>query len=146
MMTREAQIDPAEVMRVAAEASAAFDSVLTPEELAALEHVRVETDDAGVAYSMLEREQAMEAFAGIAAIDSLQILAERIRTTIERREQELYHQCLEAYYAADELSRDPAHADVIPHVETMRRAHLAQYGREIPARGEDETRSDEACP
>ena len=48
--------------------------------------------------------------------------------------EELYRKGLEVYYAAEDLARDPAHAELIPHVEAMRRAHEAQYGRPIPPR------------
>jgi hypothetical protein len=30
------------------------------------------------------------------------------------------------------MAEDPAHAELIPHVENLHRAHLAQYGKPIP--------------
>ncbi len=135
MVTREMQkIDPAEVMRVVAEASAGFDATLTPEERAALEKLSANDRDQGLVYSTVEREQALEDFDLLAAADSLQILADKIQATIERRHRELYEKCLEAYYVAEEMARHPEHAHLVPHVESMRRAHLKDYGKPIPAR------------
>ena len=135
MVTREVQkIDPAAVMRVVAEASATFDATLTAEERTALEKLGANDGDPGLAYSTSEREQALEDFELLAAADSLQILADQIHATVERRQQELYEKCIKAYYVAEEMAQDPEHADLIPHVENLRRAHLAQYGRPIPPR------------
>jgi hypothetical protein len=36
------------------------------------------------------------------------------------------------YYIAEELAKDPAHAELIQHVEAMRKAHEKQYGKVIP--------------
>lgn len=135
MVTREMQkIDPADVMRVVAEASAAFGATLTPDERAALEKLSANDGDPGLAYAADEREQALDDFELLAAADSLRILAEQIETTLARRQQELYEKCVEAYYVAEEMSRDPEHAHLIPHVEGIRRAHLKDYGKPIPPR------------
>lgn len=133
MITREVEkIDPAEIMRVVANASAGFDATLTADERAALEKLSANDGDQGVVYSTLERDQALEDFELLAAADSLQILADQIRATIERRAEELYQKCLHAYYVAEELAKDPANAHLIPHVEGLRKAHLASYGKPIP--------------
>jgi len=135
MVIREThEIDPAEVLRVVAGVSAGFDATLTPAERTALEKMSANDGDQGLVYSTAEREQAMEDFEMLAAADSLRILADQIEATIEQREQELYRKCLEAYYVAEELAEDPANAHLVPHVEALRRAHLASYGKPIPAR------------
>lgn len=133
MVTREVQkIDAAEIMRVVADASASFDATLTAEERTALEKMSANDGDQGLVYSTMEREQAIEDFELLTAADSLQILADQIHATIERRMEDLYQRCLQAYYVAEELAKDPAHANLIPHVEQLQRAHLAQYGKPIP--------------
>jgi hypothetical protein len=50
--------------------------------------------------------------------------------------EEAYRWALDAYYTAEELARDPAHAELVPHVEAMQRAHEAQYGKPIPPKRE----------
>lgn len=133
MTVKEVQnIDPAEVMRVVAAASASFDATLTAEERAALEKLSANDGDQGLVYSTLEREQALEDFDVLAAADSLRILADQIQATIDRRAQEMYQRCLGAFYVAEEMAKDPAHAELIPHVEALRAAHLKQYGKPIP--------------
>ena len=47
-------------------------------------------------------------------------MANELRTAIDEANAKLIAQALEAYYVAEELARDPAHADLIPHVEAMR--------------------------
>lgn len=133
MVDREIRkIDPAEVMRVASEASATFAATLTSDERAASEKLSANDGGQGLVYSTLERDQALDDFDVLAAADSLQILGAQILAMVERREQELYQKCLQAFYVAEEMARDPEHADLVPHVESLRRAHLAQYGKPIP--------------
>lgn len=133
MINREIQkIDPAEVMRVASAASASFAATLRSEERPATEKLSANDGDSGLVYSTLEREQALDDFDMLAAADSLRILGDQIHATIDRRAQEVYQKCLQAYYVAEELARDPEHAELVPHLENMRRSHLAQYGKPIP--------------
>ncbi len=134
MITREVEkkIDPAEVLRAVAATSAGFDATLSADERAALEKMSANESDPGLAYSTLEREQALADFELLGAADSLRILADQIQATVDRRMEELYQRCIAAFYVAEEMSKDPAHADLIPHVENLRRAHLAQYGKPIP--------------
>ena len=63
-------------------------------------------------------------------------MAAELRAAIEEAQAKALSQALEVYYAAEELSRDPAHADLIPHVEAMRAAYERDYGTPIPPRGE----------
>jgi len=132
MMKEHSSIDAAAVLRVVSEASAAFDATRTAEERQTW-NVR-DTDGAMPApvYSTSERDEALSDFETLAAADALIALAEEIEADCQRREQELYLACLEAYYTAEELSRDPQQAHLLPHVEAMRKAHETQYGKEIP--------------
>ena len=63
-------------------------------------------------------------------------MAAELRMAQNEAEARVLSQALAVYYAAEELARDPAHADLIPQVEAMRTAYERDYGRPIPARGE----------
>ena len=63
-------------------------------------------------------------------------MANELRTAIDEANAKLIAQALEAYYVAEELARDPAHADLIPHVEAMRAAYEKDFGKPIPPRGQ----------
>ena len=84
--------------------------------------------------------QTMEEFELATVAEAVGTLAEDVRATIEDAEQRAYESALDVYYAAEELANDPAHPDVIPHVEAMRAAHQKSYGRPIPTKEETEKR------
>ena len=90
--------------------------------------------------SRVEDAQSVEEFELTAVADALETLADDVHTTIREAEERLYEQSLDVYYAAEELARDPEHANVIPHVEAMRKAHENSYGRAIPTKEETEAR------
>ncbi|HJQ40294.1 MAG TPA: hypothetical protein VKB93_24380 [Thermoanaerobaculia bacterium] len=71
-------------------------------------------------------------YAAVAA--GLQSLADDLSAVIEQKRARAEEQALEIYYAAEELARDPEHADLIPHVERMREAYQHDYGCAIPPR------------
>jgi len=73
-----------------------------------------------------------EDFEYAAVADALDSLASDVRAAIDRAQAEATEKALEVYYTAEELARDPAHADLIPHVEQMRRAYERTYGKPIP--------------
>ena len=73
-----------------------------------------------------------EEFEYAAVAEALDSLASDLREAIDRKTAEATAKALEVYYAAEELARDPAHADLIPHVEEMRRAYERSYGKPIP--------------
>jgi hypothetical protein len=70
-----------------------------------------------------------------AVADALESIADSLGAAIDDAQSNLLAQCLEVYYTTEELSRDPAHADLIPKVEEMRRAYEQSYGKPIPPRG-----------
>lgn len=127
-------LDIHELLRVVGEISATFEATLTPEERQAMMNRSQEDGQAEVVYSVDDREEAMEDFDSLAAVDALTTLADEIRLVMDQRMEDLYQKCLETYYAAEELARQPEHADLIPHVEAMRSAHERQYGKPIPPR------------
>jgi len=79
----------------------------------------------------LETEVDFE-YAAVAA--GLQSLADDLSAVIEQKRARLEEQALEIYYTAEELARDPEHADLIPLVEQMRQAYEHDHGCAIPPR------------
>ena len=77
---------------------------------------------------------AVAEFEYAAVEDALQSMANDLAAAIGEAHARLLADCLEVYYATEELARDPAHADLTPRVEEMRRAYLESYGRPIPPR------------
>jgi hypothetical protein len=132
-MTKENQIiDIDAVLRVVSETTATFEASLTPEERLAMQSRKRDDQPPELVYSVDERDQAMSDFEALAAADALEALAGEIQFVVDRKMEKGYRQALEVYYTAEELARDPEHAELVPHVEAMRQAHEAQYGRPIP--------------
>jgi len=130
-MTRKESVDVDAILKTVAETSATFQQALTPEERA-LMNQRHEEDELPPGYAAEEVQLAESDFELSVAADALKTLAGQIESVVDRRLQAAYEQALHVYYTAEELARDPEHAELIPHVEAMRRAHEAQYGRPIP--------------
>jgi len=70
----------------------------------------------------------------LAVQHALESISAEVRTAVDRANARVLAQALEVYYATEELARDPEHANLIPHVEEMRRAYEASYGVPIPPR------------
>ena len=75
-----------------------------------------------------------EDFDYAAVADGLSSLAGELSAAIDHAAAAATEKALEIYYAAEELARDPAHAELIPHVERMRAAYERDFGRPVPAR------------
>jgi hypothetical protein len=75
-----------------------------------------------------------EDFEYAAVADGLQSLADDISAAVDEKRAAMVEQALEVYYTAEELARDPEHADLIPHVEKMRAAYEHDHGHPIPPR------------
>ncbi|MCU1244956.1 MAG: hypothetical protein JWN02_866 [Acidobacteria bacterium] len=73
-----------------------------------------------------------------AVTDGLESVTAELSAALDAAQQKMLDQALDVYYAAVELARDPVHAEMIPHVEQMRRAYEQSYGRPIPSREETE--------
>jgi hypothetical protein len=80
--------------------------------------------------------EAIADFEGESIAMAAEALAADLRATVAEAQAHALAQALEVYYAAEELSRDPEHADLIPQVEAMRAAYERDFGRPIPPRGE----------
>jgi hypothetical protein len=80
------------------------------------------------------RARAFDAtdFEYTAVADALDSLASDLHAVSERAMAEATEKALQVYYVAEELARDPEHADLIPHVEAMRRAYEKDFGKPIP--------------
>ena len=134
MVTKE-NFDPAAVLRVVDQISASLEAELTPEDRAAMRKRISDGPPPAMVYSADEREQAMSDFEVLGAMEALEAMAGEIQAFVDHRIEEAYRKALEVYYTAEELSRDPEHAELLPHVEAMRRAHEEQYGKPIPPNG-----------
>ncbi|HYC91300.1 MAG TPA: hypothetical protein VEO54_18915 [Thermoanaerobaculia bacterium] len=75
-----------------------------------------------------------EDFDYAAVADGLSSLAGELSAAIDDAAAAATEKALEIYYAAEELARDPAHAELIPHVERMRAAYERDFGRAVPGR------------
>ena len=73
-----------------------------------------------------------EEFEMLALAEGLENLSEDLSAAVRKKEAEAVEAALQVYYTTEELSRDPAHAHLIPHVEKMREAYERDFGRPIP--------------
>lgn len=73
-----------------------------------------------------------EDFEYAALADGVESLARELEAAIDYAYELAKAKALEIYYAAEELARDPEHAELIPHVERMREAYESDYGVPIP--------------
>ena len=132
-MAEEKKIDTAAILKTVADVSAIFQKDLTPEERAALSSERRHVDSPPPPkYAAHETARSETEFEEDAAVDALETLAHQMETVIEGRMAKAYQEALRVYYIAEELAKDPEHAELIPHVEAMRKAHEKQYGKAIP--------------
>jgi hypothetical protein len=75
-----------------------------------------------------------EEFELLAIADGLQSFADDLHESIAEQQAIAMAQAMEVYYTAVELSQQPEHADLIPHVEAMRAAYIRDYGHPPPNR------------
>lgn len=85
------------------------------------------------------RDEEEFEYAAIAA--GLEALAADVSAAIEYAHAQATEKALQVYYAAEELARDPAHADLIPHVQAMRQAYEKSYGKPIPPKPKESSDS-----
>jgi hypothetical protein len=79
-------------------------------------------------------DDAMELFEMETLADALESFAGEVSDSIETAREKALAGALEVYYAAEELSKDPEHAHLIPLVEQMRESYRRDYGKDIPKR------------
>jgi hypothetical protein len=79
-------------------------------------------------------EETMEMFEMETLADALESFAGELTHSIETARKKALTQALEVYYAAEELARDPEHADLIPYVQQMREGYRHDFGTDIPKR------------
>lgn len=77
----------------------------------------------------------VEDFEYAAIHDAIESLIADVSAVAARKHAEVLETALNVYYTAEELSRDPEHADLIEQVEKMRAAYEKDFGREIPEKG-----------
>ena len=83
---------------------------------------------------------SLEEFELMAVADGLRAFAEDLNESIEEQQSKLMVKAMEVYYTAVELSQQPEHADLIPHVENMRKAYVKEYGQPPPERAKKKGR------
>jgi len=86
-----------------------------------------------------ERARGIETSADFdyaAVADAFESMAEELSAVVERKRAKALEDALRVYYTAEELAHDPAHAELIPYVEAMRRAYEQSYGKPIPPKPE----------
>ena len=84
--------------------------------------------------------QSMEDFEMLTVAEALESLAEDARAVADGANKALLENALDIYYAAEKLSLDPEHAELVPQVEAMRRAWESHYGEPVPTKEETERR------
>jgi hypothetical protein len=65
------------------------------------------------------------------------VLAE-LTASLDYARNKAIEESLKIYYVAEELAKDPEHADLIPHVIAMREAYERDFGEPIPPRPKPE--------
>lgn len=80
----------------------------------------------------------LEDFDRVAIAETLESMADELRQALDEKREAMMVKAMEVYYTAEDLSRDPEHADLIPHVEAMRAAYERDFGKPIPPRKKKE--------
>lgn len=75
-----------------------------------------------------------------AAQEAVESMLAEVEAVVRAERQRLFEKVLDIYYAAEEDSRDPENAHLIPHLEAMREAYEKDYGYPIPTKEETEAR------
>jgi hypothetical protein len=75
---------------------------------------------------------SLEDFELLTVADALEELSDEISDSVAFAREQALAEALKIYYAAEELAKDPAHADLIPHLEEMRQAYQRDFGVPIP--------------
>jgi len=79
--------------------------------------------------------EGVEDFEYETVLNALESVAADLGAALESAHAKATADALGIYYAAEELARDPAHAELIPHVEAMRQAYEREVGRMVPRSG-----------
>src|SRR4029079_9917531 len=75
---------------------------------------------------------SLEDFELLTVADALAELSAQISDSVAFAREQALAEALKIYYAAEELAKDPAHADLIPHLEEMRQDYQRDFGVAIP--------------
>jgi hypothetical protein len=86
----------------------------------------------GRAGNAILQPQSLREFDYLAVVDGLESLASDLSEASRIAQEKVLADALHIYYTAEELAKDPEHADLIPHVEKMRQAYLNSYGTPVP--------------
>lgn len=75
-----------------------------------------------------------------AAQEAVESMLAEVQAVAQAKRQRLFEKILDIYYGAEEASRDPKNAHLIPHLEAMRKAYEKDHGHPIPTKEETEAR------
>ena len=84
--------------------------------------------------------QSLEDFEMLTVAEALESLAADARAVVDGANKAVLENALDIYYAAEELSLNPEHPELIPQVEAMRRAWESHYGEPVPTKEQTERR------
>lgn len=79
-------------------------------------------------------------FDDAAVIHAVESLAADAQAIVDAGMERAFEMALDVYYKAEELARDPENAELVQHVENMRRAFENSYGHPIPTKAETDAR------
>jgi hypothetical protein len=81
-------------------------------------------------------EDAIGIFEYEAVMDEIDAFGADLQATLDASHAKLIDDCLHVYFTGLDLVRDPANANLIPHLEAMRAGYEHDFGRPIPTREE----------
>jgi hypothetical protein len=82
-------------------------------------------------------EDALELFELEAVQEGVESVLAELTASLDHARDLAVKECLKVYYTAEELAKDPEHANLIPHVIAMREAYERDFGVPIPPRPAD---------
>ena len=85
----------------------------------------------------LRTQQDFDDAAVLQAVESLTL---DVQAIVDNARQRAFESALDIYYKAEELARDPENAELIPHVEEIRKAYERSYGHPVPTKAETDAR------
>ena len=83
---------------------------------------------------------SIDEFEAEAIAEALEAMADDARALADAAMQAAIEKALDIYYVTEQLARDPQHAELIPHLDNMRRAYERQFGCAVPSKEETEAR------
>ena len=87
-----------------------------------------------MALSPVPSEEELELFDLETVQEGVESVLAELTASLDYARNKAIEESLKIYYVAEELARDPEHANLIPHVLAMREAYERDFGEPIPPR------------